>query len=77
MNDENKIIELEEKIKKIEAKLSSSMIFNKSIIKRSISIFGHNILAQLILFIPIIFFLGLILGLLSKLFTPSILDQGW
>ena len=77
MNDQAKIIELESKIKFLEDKLSSSMIYDNSIIKRAIAILGHNILAQLILFIPIVLIFSLFFGVLSSLFFPTGFDQGW
>ena len=55
MEDLNKINEMEKKINEMEKKLSSSIIYEDSLIKRALGIFGHNILAQLILFIPMIF----------------------
>ena len=77
MENLQKIAELEAKIKTIEKKLSASMIYDDSILKRALGIFGHNILAQLILFIPIMFLFAIIVGIFSSLFFPGGLDQGW
>ena len=77
MENQIKLMELEEKIDRLEEKLSSSMIYDTSLIKRSLGILGHNILAQLILFIPMILIFGLFFGMLSSLFSPEGLDQGW
>jgi len=77
MDDQNKIFELETKIKQLEDKLNSSMVFDDSLLKRAIGIFGHNLLGQIILFLPIMILLGIIVGFLSSLFFPSGFDQGW
>ena len=77
MEDQQKIAELEAKIKTIEEKLSSSMIYDDSLLKRALGIFGHTILAQLILFIPMMFLFAIIAGIFSSLFFPGGLDQGW
>ena len=77
MENQIKLMELEEKIDRLEEKLSSSMIYDNSLIKRSLGILGHNILAQLILFIPMVLIFGLFFGMLSSLFSPEGLDQGW
>ena len=77
MEDQQKTAELEAKIKTIEEKLSSSMIYDDSLLKRAFGIFGHNILAQLILFIPMMFLFAIIAGIFSSLFFPGGLDQGW
>ena len=69
---------MKEKIKTIEEKLTSSMIYDDSLSKRALGIFGHNILAQLILFIPMMFLFVIIAGLFfPTLFSPGVLDQGW
>lgn len=77
MEDQTKILELEAKVKRLEEKIDSSMIYDSSLFKRAIGIFGHNLLGQIILFIPMMFILGLFFGLLSSLFFPSGFDQGW
>ena len=77
MENLQKIAELEAKIKILEEKLSSSMIYDDSLLKRALGIFGHNILAQLILFIPMMFLFAIIAGIFSSLFFPGGLDQGW
>ena len=69
--------ELEVKINTLEEKLSSSLIYDESLVKRALGIFGHNILAQLILFIPMMFIFAIIAGIFSSLFFPGGLDQGW
>lgn len=77
MDEQTKIMELEAKIKRLEEKFDSSMVYDESLIKRAIGIFGHNLLGQIILFIPMMFILGLFVGLLSTLFFPTGFDQGW
>ena len=77
MEDLQKIAELEAKINTLEEKLSSSLIYDESLVKRALGIFGHNILAQLILFIPMMFLFAIIAGIFSLLFFPEGLDQGW
>ena len=77
MEDLQKIAELEVKINTLEEKLSSSLIYDESLVKRALGIFGHNILAQLILFIPMMFLFAIIAGIFSSLFFPGGLDQGW
>ena len=77
MDDLQKKAEIEAKIKTLEKKLSSSMIYDDSLLKRALGVFGHNILAQLILFIPIMFLFAIIAGIFSSLFFPGGLDQGW
>ena len=51
MENQDKIIEFEAKIKKIEEKLNTSIIYDESFFKRAIGIFGHNLVGQIILFI--------------------------
>ena len=78
MEDQQKITEMEAKINALEKKLSSSIIYDNSLFKRALGVFGHNILAQLILFIPMMLLFAIIAGLfLPTLFFPDILDQGW
>lgn len=77
MDDYSKTMELEAKIKLLEEKLNSSIIYDESLFKRAIGIFAHNLLGQIILFIPMIFIFGLFIGLLSTLFFPTGFDQGW
>ncbi|MAJ44764.1 MAG: hypothetical protein CMF96_08510 [Candidatus Marinimicrobia bacterium] len=77
MENQDKITEFEAKIKRIEEKLNTSMIYDESFFKRAIGIFGHNLVGQIILFIPIIFILGLLIGIFSLLFFPAGFDQGW
>ena len=77
IEDQKKVIELEEKINELEKKLSSSVIYEDSLIKRALGIFGHNIFAQLILFIPMIIIFSFFSGIFSELFFPDIIDQGW
>ena len=44
MEDTRKVEELENRIKQLEDKLKSSPLNSQSRIKRSIAVFGHNIL---------------------------------
>ena len=77
MDEQQQIIELERKVSALEERLSSSIIFDKSLIKRALGVFGYNLLAQLILFVPMMIIFMIIASMFTSLFFPGGIGQGW
>ena len=63
MEDTRKVEELENRIKELEDKFKSSPLYSQSRIKRSIAVFGHNILGQIIFLIPFLIIISIFLDL--------------
>ena len=77
MEDTRKVEELENRIKQLEDKLKSSPLNSQSRIRRSIAVFGHNILGQIIFLIPFLIIISIFLGIISVFFSTNGFDQGW
>lgn len=77
MDEQKQIIELDRKITALEERLSSAIIFDKSLIKRALGVLGYNLLAQLIIFIPMMLIFMIFASMFTSLFFPGGIDQGW
>ena len=77
MEDTRKVEQLENRIKQLEDKFKSSPLYSQSRIKRSIAVFGHNILGQMIFLIPFLIIILIFLGIISVFFSKNGFDQGW